>query len=607
MYSQERRMERYRNIYTWKIVLLRVELDSDIQSKFPRYGLYFYGEGEYARKAKKTNFRLSGVPVLFIPGNAGSYRQVRSLGSVALKKAEDGKTDVHFNYFSLDFDEEFSALYGQLLYDEAEFTHECIKKILSLYKGAASPPKSVVLVGHSMGGMVARSLFMLADFKPELVNTIITQATPHKMPAINIDPLVEKFYDEVNMFWKAKENTTVSDVTVFSTGGGYRDVLVRSQLTSLNGIVRRDRSVSSNTMSVPGAWVSTDHLCHVWCKQIVLATQRALFDVIDRSTKQVAISPFYRVAVFLHHFIKNPGDKRFKGAYDKTVYLDKTISWEIRKKLSWKLWAKNLPKVRYSVTEIPVPLVPVQYAEPEYGYVAISNINNDKWLGVCSLKEKVLPSLPGGKKKKNNLKQCTQVTNQAQYADQLPPIYSDKKVEVYSELYKLAERHLVYNTTGMFDFMMGFPHTIGDVHVVINKTAPSAIFYNISLNDLDIPLQAYTAHLTTLGCKEDPPASSSGAVLKLHIPWAHEHTYSFIRSDKNGSIALKLITPRPVNVLARAQLHLFLLPTCTYRLSITIGLEGAHRTGFSSFMDGNFHWDSRYSTALQSFRLSFIV
>ena len=30
---------------------------------------------------------------------------VRSLGSVALKKAEDGKTDVHFNYFSLDFDE----------------------------------------------------------------------------------------------------------------------------------------------------------------------------------------------------------------------------------------------------------------------------------------------------------------------------------------------------------------------------------------------------------------------------------------------------------------------------------------------------------------------
>ena len=84
--------------------------------------------------------------------------------------------------------------------------------------------------------MVARSLFMLPDFKPQLVNTIITQATPHQMPAISIDPILVKFYEEVNTFWKAKENTTLADVTVFSAGGGYRDVLVRSQLTSLNGV-----------------------------------------------------------------------------------------------------------------------------------------------------------------------------------------------------------------------------------------------------------------------------------------------------------------------------------------------------------------------------------
>ena len=83
---------------------------------------------------------------------------------------------------------------------------------------------------------MARSLFMLADFKSELVNTIITQATPHQMPAISIDSVLVKFYDEVNSFWKTKENTTLADVTVFSTGGGYRDVLVRSQLTSLNGV-----------------------------------------------------------------------------------------------------------------------------------------------------------------------------------------------------------------------------------------------------------------------------------------------------------------------------------------------------------------------------------
>ena len=69
----------------------------------------------------------------------------------------------------------------------------------------------------------------------------------------------------------------------------------------------------------------------------------------------------------------------------------------------------------------------------------------------------------------------------------------------------MAERHLEYNTTGVFDLMMGFPRSINDVHVIINKTQPAAIFYNISLNYLDIPLQAYTAHLTTLDCTELPP------------------------------------------------------------------------------------------------------
>ena len=40
-------------------------------------------------------------------GNGGSYKQVRSLASVALRKAiEDSDYEVHFDYFSIDFNEE---------------------------------------------------------------------------------------------------------------------------------------------------------------------------------------------------------------------------------------------------------------------------------------------------------------------------------------------------------------------------------------------------------------------------------------------------------------------------------------------------------------------
>ena len=39
----------------------------------------------------------------------------------------------------------------------SEFTHECIKKILTLYNTAANKPSSVVLVGHSMVSEIALS------------------------------------------------------------------------------------------------------------------------------------------------------------------------------------------------------------------------------------------------------------------------------------------------------------------------------------------------------------------------------------------------------------------------------------------------------------------
>ena len=44
-------------------------------------------------------------------------------------------------------------------------------------------------------------------------------------------------YTEVNDYWKSHVNTTLKSVTVLSTGGGFRDVLVRESLTSLTGVI----------------------------------------------------------------------------------------------------------------------------------------------------------------------------------------------------------------------------------------------------------------------------------------------------------------------------------------------------------------------------------
>lgn len=54
-------------------MLQKIKLPRKISRRYPAYELYLYGEGSYAEENR--NLMLSGIPVLFLPGNAGSYKQ----------------------------------------------------------------------------------------------------------------------------------------------------------------------------------------------------------------------------------------------------------------------------------------------------------------------------------------------------------------------------------------------------------------------------------------------------------------------------------------------------------------------------------------------------
>lgn len=45
---------------------------------------------------------------------------------------------------------------------------------------SASLPKSVILVGHSMGGFVARAVIVHPHLRKSAVETILTLSTPHQ-------------------------------------------------------------------------------------------------------------------------------------------------------------------------------------------------------------------------------------------------------------------------------------------------------------------------------------------------------------------------------------------------------------------------------------------
>ena len=86
------------------------------------------------------------------------------------KAIDDSEYKTHFDYFAVDFSEELSAIFGGVLELQANYLRQAVAKILSLYpKKSNRNPTSVVILGHSLGGVIGKSLFLDPEFNPAQV------------------------------------------------------------------------------------------------------------------------------------------------------------------------------------------------------------------------------------------------------------------------------------------------------------------------------------------------------------------------------------------------------------------------------------------------------
>ncbi|XP_058761830.1 GPI inositol-deacylase-like isoform X1 [Vicia villosa] len=305
-----------------------------------KYGLYLYHEGwkkiDYREHLKK----LSGVPVLFIPGNGGSYKQVRSLAAEsdrayqngplehsfyreASQIPEEGDADISFSnfqlpnqytsrldWFAVDLEGEHSAMDGAILEEHTEYVVYAIHKILDQYKvsydarikegaaNAGSLPKSVILVGHSMGGFVARAAVIHPHLRKSVVQTVLTLSTPHQSPPVALQPSLGHYFARVNSEWregyevqttntgKFVSNPVLSDVVVVSISGAYNDYQVRSKLASLDNIVPPTHGFMISSTAMKNVWLSMEHQAIMWCNQLVVQVSHTILSLIDARTGQ---------------------------------------------------------------------------------------------------------------------------------------------------------------------------------------------------------------------------------------------------------------------------------------------------------------------------------
>lgn len=285
--------------YTRSMFFKFADFDTEHTRFASKYSLHLYREIGFDEDRK-----VKGVPVLFIPGNAGSYKQARSLASETVQhyyntvqqdKAalKGGATSIDF--FSIDFNEDFTAFHGQTLLDQAEYLNDAVAYILSLYhdprRSQRDPglpdPSSVILIGHSMGGVAARTMLTMPNYQSNSVNTIITISAPHARSPVSVDADLVRTYERINSYWRvAHSQKWASDnplwhVTLISIAGGSLDTTVPSDYASLSSLVPSTHGFTVFTSSIPGMWTGADHIQTTWCVQLVRPIARSIFEALD--------------------------------------------------------------------------------------------------------------------------------------------------------------------------------------------------------------------------------------------------------------------------------------------------------------------------------------
>ncbi|KIX04217.1 uncharacterized protein Z518_07771 [Rhinocladiella mackenziei CBS 650.93] len=303
-----------------------------------KYSLYLYreeGVDEYTR----DNIGLRGAPVLFIPGNAGSYKQVRSLSSEASRYYHDVlRHDANavkegirsLDFFTIDFNEDLSAFHGQTLLDQAEYVNEAVAYILSLYHDShrlrrdprLPDPSSVILIGHSMGGIVARTVLVTPKYQANSVNTIITMSTPHARPPVTFDADVVSLYRLVNEYWRESylqrwaSNNPLWHTTLISIAGGGRDTTVPSDYANIASLVPESHGFTVFSSTIPNVWTSMDHLAITWADQMRKVIIRSLYDVVDVRRAAQTKPRSERMKIFRKWFLTGLEDGAPKNLQD---------------------------------------------------------------------------------------------------------------------------------------------------------------------------------------------------------------------------------------------------------------------------------------------------
>eukprot|EP00924_Labyrinthula_sp_SR-Ha-C_P002646 augustus_masked-scaffold_13-processed-gene-2.17-mRNA-1 protein AED:0.99 eAED:1.00 QI:0/0/0/0.5/1/1/2/0/649 len=253
-------------------------LDLVESSKYAyKYRLFLYRN----KKKKSDIFKPNAYRpiVIYIPGSMGHFGQVRSLGGTASASGDVNRfsrfsniiTNNYFDFYALDFNEELSVLDSRLIKDQTLFLQDVLKYLENLYRFEKDEETNkIVLVGHSMGGLVARNLMRILSkqsIKKYNIISVISLSSPTRFPRVSLDSKFVNLYSKILNFEKQKTGNTPFYLSI---SGGLKDLQIPSLFSKFTATGDNFHSITiGNHYDTRLSYINCDHLSILWCKQFL--------------------------------------------------------------------------------------------------------------------------------------------------------------------------------------------------------------------------------------------------------------------------------------------------------------------------------------------------
>ena len=123
---------------------------------------------------------------------------------------------------------------------------------------------------------------------------------------------------KASMFTK-KSAHKLRKVVLISLSGGLKDNMVDPSSMSIAHVSTPDKSLGILTQEIPSVNMHIDHNCMVWCKQLVLTINEALYEAVDKKTGFVYKKVVDRMSVFRKHLMSTEVGTKAEFASNLTV------------------------------------------------------------------------------------------------------------------------------------------------------------------------------------------------------------------------------------------------------------------------------------------------